>query len=83
MSDLEVAQIYLAATTCGVSLDISTSKASDLIKSLPVNVYQESENLLNQRILEHSTQYDSLRVIAVSSSIHKVGGNYHHTTDVE
>ena len=75
MSDLEVVQIYLAATTCGVSLDISTSKASDLIKSLPVNVYQESENLLNQRILEHSTQYDSLRAIAVSSSIHRSANN--------
>ncbi|MFT5905711.1 MAG: RHH-type proline utilization regulon transcriptional repressor/proline dehydrogenase [Cryomorphaceae bacterium] len=69
MTDLAIAQVMLAAQTCGVLVDLSLEQRNDFIKTLPCSVVEESEAALITRLTACSPLYGSLRVQSPSTAI--------------
>ena len=75
MSDVELAQIVLAVTTCGVKMDISTDKTTLLMKELTIPVTEESESALIQRLPEIAKSYGILRVLSPSEALQRAAND--------
>jgi len=75
MSDVELAQIVLAVTTCGVKMDISTDKTTKLMKELTIPVTEESESVLIQRLPEIAKSYGILRVLSPSEALQRAAND--------
>ena len=66
MGELQIAQVVLGTITCGVKLDVSVARQTDLTRALNCSVIEESEAQLIERLAMSSTKYGSLRVEALS-----------------
>ncbi|MBT8037913.1 MAG: bifunctional proline dehydrogenase/L-glutamate gamma-semialdehyde dehydrogenase [Verrucomicrobiae bacterium] len=75
MSDLQLAQVCLAATTCGSEIDISVSEKTAFTKALPFNIIEESEAALIARLPKCAANYGILRVLSPSTDLQRVANN--------
>jgi|TARA_B110000881_G_scaffold221294_1_gene249945 RHH-type proline utilization regulon transcriptional repressor/proline dehydrogenase/delta 1-pyrroline-5-carboxylate dehydrogenase len=75
MNDIALAQVVLAATTCGITMDISIEKQTNLTKTMPFPVAEESEKSLIQRLPECGSQYGILRVVSPSHDLQRASND--------
>lgn len=71
MSDAEIAQVCLAAATCGSKLDISVEKHNAFTRTLPYSVTEESERSLIKRLPGVAANYGILRVLSPSTELQR------------
>ncbi|MGB1259809.1 MAG: proline dehydrogenase family protein [Akkermansiaceae bacterium] len=74
-TDVSIARIILAAQTCGVTLELSASEPSDLLKKLDLATNIESEQALIARLASCRTRYGSLRVNTPSASLQRAAND--------
>jgi RHH-type proline utilization regulon transcriptional repressor/proline dehydrogenase/delta 1-pyrroline-5-carboxylate dehydrogenase len=75
MSDLELAQVALAVTTCGVKMDISTDKTTRFMKELTFPLTVETEKELIDRLPKCAKQYGILRVLSPSEALQRAAND--------
>lgn len=75
MSDLQLAQVCLAAATCGTAIDISVEQQNDLTKALPCPVIEESEEALIARLPACASNYGVLRVLSPGSELQRAAND--------
>jgi len=75
MSDLQFAQIALAAAACRVTMDVSLDKHNKLTKALPLKVIEESESDLIKRLPKCAKQYGILRVLSPGTALQRAAND--------
>ena len=75
MSESQLAQVCLAATTCKVAIDVSVDRQSDLTKALPFPVIEESEVNLIKRLPDCASHYGILRVVSPSVDLQRAAND--------
>lgn len=75
MADLGVAQVLLAALTCGVAVDISVSRGNPFIASLPCPVVEESGVVLAKRLPACAGWYGNLRAPSAGDDLRRAAND--------
>ncbi|MCP5535982.1 MAG: bifunctional proline dehydrogenase/L-glutamate gamma-semialdehyde dehydrogenase [Akkermansiaceae bacterium] len=75
MSGIDLARVGLAATTCGITMDISIEKQSALTKAMPFPVVEETEQSLVKRLPTCGSRYGILRVVSPSLELQRAAND--------